>query len=160
MELKAIKREIDSVRNIWKLTGALETLSALKMKRAQKINLLSRPFAEKVAQILGQIDSSHIEEKSVFFEEKEGKSVLALVLASDRGFCGSFNQNILKFSEKAIKEISKDEDVEILPVGKKAISYFKKRGYGSPHSFFGIGDYGELEDIKMISDFLIDNFLN
>ncbi len=159
MELKEIKREIDSVRNIWKLTGALETLSALKMKRAQKIALLSRPFAEKVAQILEEIDSSRIEEKTVFFDERKGSKILALVLASDRGFCGSFNQNVLKFAEKSIREIKKGKEVEILPVGKKAISYFKKRGYGLVHSFSGIGDYGELEDIKMISDFLVDVFL-
>ncbi len=159
MELKEIKREIDSVRNIWKLTGALETLSALKMKRAQKIALLSRPFAEKVAQILEEIDSSRIEEKTVFFDERKGSKILALVLASDRGFCGSFNQNVLKFAEKSIREIKKGKEVEILPVGKKAISYFKKRGYGLVHSFSGIGDYGELEDIKMISDFLVNVFL-
>ncbi len=159
MQLKEIKREIDSVRNIWKLTGALETLSALKMKKAQKIALLSRPFSEKVAQILEEIGSSHIEEKSVFFDGRKGDKVLALVLASDRGFCGSFNQNILKFAEKLIRETKKDKKTEVLPVGKKAISYFKKRGYGASHSFFGIGDYGELEDIKMISDFLVDVFL-
>jgi len=159
MELKEIKRKIDSVRNIWKLTGALETLSALKMKRAQKIALMSRPFSEKIAQILGEIDSSRIEEKSVFFDERKGDKVLALVLASDRGFCGSFNQNILKFAEKAIREISRNKKTEVLPVGKKAISYFKKRGYEMPHSFFGIGDFGELEDIKMVSDFLVGVFL-
>ncbi|MFH1894541.1 MAG: FoF1 ATP synthase subunit gamma [Patescibacteria group bacterium] len=194
MELKEIKREIDSVRNIWKLTGALETLSALKMKRAQKIALLSRPFSEKVAQILEEIDSCNMEGKSVFFEKRkglpagrQGNKVLALVLASDRGFCGAFNQNILRFVEKTIKEIKtptsrgvgapkstpesalrsdvgaasvgEDKDVEILPVGKKAISYFKKKGYESAQNFFGIGDFGKLEDVKMISDFLVGGFL-
>jgi F-type H+-transporting ATPase subunit gamma len=166
MELKEIKRKIDSVRNIWKLTGALETLSALKIKKAQKIVLMSRPFSEKVAQILEEIDSSHIEEKSVFFDERkglpagrQGDNVLALVLASDRGFCGSFNQNILKFAERFMKENKENKKIEVLPVGKKAASYFKKREYKIVHSFFGIGDYGELEDIKMISDFLVSGFL-
>lgn len=159
MEIKEIKREIDSVQNIWKLTGALETLSALKMRKSQKIALLSRFFAEKVAYILEEIDPFGMEEESVFFAERKGSKVLALVLASDRGFCGSFNHNILKFAERMIEEIKKNKNVEILPVGKKAISYFKKRGYESTQNFFGIGDFGELEDIKMISDFLVAKFL-
>jgi len=159
MELKEIKRKIDSVRNIWKLTGALETLSALKKKKDQKITLLSRPFAEKVAQILEEIDSSRLEEKTVFFDERKGNKVLSMILASDKGFCGSFNQNILKFSEKTIEEIKKEKEVEVLPVGKKTISYFKEREYKMVHSFFGIGDFGELEDIKMIADFLVEVFL-
>lgn len=159
MELKEIKREIDSVRNIWKLTGALETLSALKMKKAQKIALLSRPFAEKTAQILERLEMSLNELESVFFKGRgKVKKVLIAVLASDRGFCGSFNHNILKFFEKEIKTIEKDKEVEVLPIGKKAISYFKKKGRDARFNFFGIGDYGEIEDIKIISDFLVKSF--
>lgn len=159
MELKEIKREIESVRNIWKLTGALETLSALKMKKAQKIALLSRPFAEKAAQILGRLEFSVNDIESIFFWEREIiEKTLAVVLASDRGFCGSFNHNILKFAEREIKEIEKERKVEILPIGKKAAAYFKKRGYDTKFNFFGIGDYAEIEDVKMISDFLVDNF--
>lgn len=161
MELKEIKRKIDSVRNIWKLTGALETLSALKMKKAQKIALLSRPFAEKTAEILSMLENNpgKEEEKAVFFKIAPVKKTLILILASDRGFCGSFNQNILKFSEKEIIGMKKDREVELLPVGKKATSYFKKKGYEIRYNFFGIGDYGELDDVKSISDFLVRGFL-
>jgi len=161
MELKEIKRKIDSVRNIWKLTGALETLSALKMKKAQKIALLSRPFAEKTAQVLSMLDNNlgKEEDGSVFFRKSPGNKALALVLASDRGFCGPFNQNILKFSEKEIKEMQKSRAIELLPVGKKAISYFKRKGYDIKRNFFGIGDFGELDDVKLISDFLVKGFL-
>src|SRR3989338_3092944 len=161
MELKEIKRKIDSVRNIWKLTGALETLSALKMKKAQKIALLSRPFAEKTAQVLSMLDNNlgAEEDRSIFLRKSSGNRALVLVLASDRGFCGPFNQNILKFSEKEIKEMQKSREIELLPVGKKAISYFKKKGYDIKRNFFGIGDFGELDDVKLISDFLIKGFL-
>lgn len=161
MELKEIKRKIDSVRNIWKLTGALETLSALKMKKAQKIALLSRPFAEKTAEILSMLENNlgKEDDRSVFFNKSKVNKVLLLILASDRGFCGSFNQNILKFSEKLIKEIKKDREVELLPVGKKAAAYFRDKGYDIKRHFFGIGDFGELDDVKSISDFLIKGFL-
>jgi F-type H+-transporting ATPase subunit gamma len=162
MDAKEIKRAIESVRNIWKLTGALETLAALKMKKAQKIALLSRPFSEKIAQILKEIDYCRLEEKNIFFDKLTGNQknkVLAMVLASDKGFCGSFNQNVLKFSEKMIKEMKKEKEVDILPVGKKSIFYFRERKYKLVQNFSGIGDFVEIEDVKMISDFLVNVFL-
>lgn len=159
MELKEISRKIESVNNIWKLTSALETLSALKMKKSQKVALSSRPFSEKIAEILRKLDSILAGKDSVFFEKREGNNVLALVLSSDRGFCGSFNQNILRFSEKEIKLISSAQKVDLLAVGKKAAAYFKKRSYDVKYNFFGIGDFAELADIKMLSDFLVKKFL-
>ena len=160
METKEIRRKIESVNNIRELTGALETLSALKMKKAQKIALASRPFAQKIAYLLSQLDSVLKAKKSVFLEEKEVKKILVLAIASDRGFCGSFNQNIVKFSEKEISGLkSKDVKIEILPIGKKGISFFKKKGYDFKLNFTGIGDYGELEELKPISDFLMKSFL-
>jgi F-type H+-transporting ATPase subunit gamma len=159
MEVKEIKREIESVRNIWKLTGALETLSALKMKKSQKIALLSRPFAEKTAEFLERLKADPTEEQSFFFTKKKEGKVLVLVLASDKGFCGPFNYNVLRFSIKEIEVLKKENDVEILPVGKKAISFFKNRGVKIDHSFFGIGDFGELEDVEKISEFLVADFI-
>jgi F-type H+-transporting ATPase subunit gamma len=160
METKEIRRKIESVNNIRELTGALETLSALKMKKAQKIALASRPFAQKIAYLLSQLDSVLKAKKSVFLEEKEVKNVLVLVMASDRGFCGSFNQNMVKFAEKEISGLkSKDVKIETLPIGKKGISFFKKKGYDFNLNFTGIGDYGELEELKPISDFLIKSYL-
>jgi F-type H+-transporting ATPase subunit gamma len=158
MDAKEVKRKIESVRNIWKLTGALETLSALKMKKAQKIALLSRPFAAKVAQLLKRMEPQFKEKKSIFINGRKTGKILTLVLASDKGFAGSFNHNILKFAETAIEKIKKENEVEVLPVGKKAIIYFKNKGYRMDHSFSGIGDFAELEDMATISDFIVKSY--
>jgi len=122
------------------------------MKRAQKIALLSRAFSESVAQILAEIDSCPHEEKSVF-SKKRGERCLDFGGSFWPRFCGAFNQNILRFSEKAVKEIQKEKNVELLPVGKKAIAYFKKKNYKTARDFFGIGDFGELEDIRWFPTF-------
>jgi F-type H+-transporting ATPase subunit gamma len=160
METKEIRRKIESVNNIRELTGALETLSALKMKKAQKIALMSRPFAQKITYLLSKLDYVLKEKKSVFLQEKEAKNILVLVVSSDRGFCGSFNQNIVKLAEKELSALkSKEVKIEILPIGKKGISFFKKKGYDFKFNFTGIGDYGELEELKPISDYLIKSFL-
>lgn len=160
MELKEIRRKIGSVNNIWKLTSALETLSALKMKRAQKVALLSGPFARKIAGILRRLDSVLAEKNSIFLQEREVKKNLVMVITSDRGFCGSFNQNILKMAEKEIQELkNKKEGIQIFPVGKRGINFFKKRGYEINSSFSGAGDFATLEEVKPIADFLVKSFL-
>lgn len=172
MELKEIRRKIGSVNNIWKLTSALEALSALKMKKAQKIALASRPFAQKAAQLLKVLQPMLEEKKSIFLQPLAGEQapygagrkvekVLFVAVASDRGFCGSFNQNILKLAEREISRFSSDGSVgvQVLPVGKKAASFFKKRGFAVNFEFFGIGDFAQLQETKSISDFLTRAFL-
>jgi len=160
MELKEIRRKIGSVNNIRELTSALETLSALKMKKAQKIASQSRPFSQMAGRILAKLKPILEEEKNIFLKEKKIRNVLFAVLSSDRGFCGPFNQNILKLAEKEI-EAKKREGValEIFPVGKKGSSFFKRKGYQINFSFFGVGDFGGLEEIKPVSDFLVKAFL-
>ena len=87
------------------------------------------------------------------------KDSLAVVVASDRGFCGPFNQNILKEAQKEIKKLEPHSKVTVMPVGKKAISFFKKLGINSERSVTGIGDYGTLEEIKPISDYIIKAYV-
>lgn len=160
MELKEIRRKIGSVNNIWKLTSALETLSALKMKKAQKIALSSSPFAKKIAEILKILDPILAEKNSIFLQERKVENNLVLVITSDRGFCGPFNQNILRLAEREIEKLkNKKEGFQIFPLGKNGIKFFKKRGYKISFSSSGAGDYGELEEVRPISDFLVKGFL-
>ncbi|HOX30210.1 MAG TPA: ATP synthase F1 subunit gamma [Candidatus Paceibacterota bacterium] len=159
MELKEIRRKIESVSNIRKLTGALETLSALKMKKSQKFALDSRPFAQKVNQLLSHIEPVLKARKDIFLRQDEVKKILAVVIASDRGFCGSFNQNVARLAEKEIRKMKETGEVEVFSVGKKATANFKKKKEKINNSFFGIGDYGELEEVKPISDYIIRAFI-
>lgn len=159
MELKEISRKIESVNNIWKLTSALETLSALKMKRAQKVALSSRPFYEKISELLVKLKPFLEERKTTFLKERKVEKILFAVVTSDRGFCGSFNQNILRMAEKEIESFKASSEIQIFPIGKKGSRFFKKRGYKIDFNFFGIGDWAQLEEIKPISDFLIKGFV-
>lgn len=159
MELKEVKAKIGSVKNISELTSALETFSALKMKKVQKRFLQSKPFAEEMAKILQNMKKALLEGKSVFMEKRKVKKVLVCVVASDRGFCGSFNSNILRFADKEIEKIREEGLVEIMPIGKKAIDHYRKIE-NITHSFSGVGDYWGFKQTKEVSDFLISSFLN
>ena len=158
MELKEIRLKIQSVSNIHKLTSALETLSALKMKKSQKIALESRPFAQKIGHLVRLLEP--ILKDKVKLRQRPLKSGLAVVIASDRGFCGSFNQNILKSGQNHIEKLKEKSDIAILPVGKKAVSFFAKKGINIERSVTGIGDYGTLEEIKPLSDYIIKSYID
>lgn len=159
MELKEVKAKIGSVKNISDITGALETFSALKMKKTQKRFSESKPFAEEMAKMLSNMKKALREGKSVFLEKRPVKDILVCVIASDRGFCGAFNSSILKLADKEIAELRKEGNVEILPVGKKSVKHYLKREK-IRYSFSGVGDYWEFKQTKEISDFLINSFLN
>jgi F-type H+-transporting ATPase subunit gamma len=157
MELKEIRLKIQSVSNIWKLTSALETLSALKMKKSQKFALLSRPFAQRVGRLIRWLEPT-LRDK-VRLRKRKLRTALAVVIASDRGFCGSFNQNISKNAQKEIEKLEKKSEVAVFPIGKKAVSFFRKRNRKFDQSMTGIGDYGSLEEIKPVSDFIIKAYI-
>lgn len=158
MDLKEVKAKIGSVKNISELTSALETFSALKMKKTQKRFLESKPFAEEMGKMLKNMRKALKDGKSVFLEQRPVKNILVCVVASDRGFCGSFNTNVLRFADKEIKKIREEGEVEIMPIGKKSIDHYKKKER-IRYSFSGVGDYWNFKQTKEISDFLIKSFL-
>ncbi|MCK9393650.1 MAG: ATP synthase F1 subunit gamma [Candidatus Paceibacterota bacterium] len=156
MELKEVKNKIGSVKNISELTSALETFSALKMKKTQKKFLESKPFSQKLARVLKKMYKSLNEKKSIFLEQRPVENILFCVVASDRGFCGTFNSNIFKIADNALPEIKKEGKVDILAIGKKAISYYKKQDV--KYQFSGVGDYWELDQTKEIAELLVENY--
>ncbi|MDD5144572.1 MAG: ATP synthase F1 subunit gamma [Candidatus Pacebacteria bacterium] len=166
MELKEIRRKIESIGNIEDLTGALETLSALKMKKAQKVALESRCFAQTIAKILKKLKPVLEKKESIYLKEKRVKNSLVVILTSDRGFCGSFNQNILRFAEKEIEKLEAvpahrsalERKIHLFPVGKKGAAFLKKKGWDIKTCSPGLGEAVSLAEVKSISDFLIKSF--
>ncbi len=169
MFLKEIKQKINSTQRISQVTGALELISAVKMRKSQKIALGSRPFAQKVIEILKRLSEYQqecLQKNSFYFHKRELKKVLIVIVTSDKGFCSSFNKNILKFAEKEINETKESfkrektttPEIEIMAVGKKAIAFARKKKFQVKVEFSGIGDYGTLEETKPIADLLLRYF--
>ena len=157
MRLKEIKNKINSTQNIFEITRALELVSAIKMKKSQTLALGSRSFTQAALKILKRLSEyiKEIEQESVFFKQGKNDTVLAVVVSSDKGFCGAFNRNILNFSERII---AKEKNIEIAAIGNKAIKFFRRTDHKILIEFSGIGDYGELEEVKPIANLLIRYF--
>ena len=156
MHPKEIKGKIEVTQGLSKITRALELVSAVKMKRAQRFALNSRPFTQVVLEILTNLEDHPQEiKKSIYFQKRSVDKTLAVVISSDKGFCAAFNKNILGFARRSIERL---KNVEIFAIGKKAGKFFKKAGYRVLVEFSGIGDYGRVEDTRAIADKILDYF--
>lgn len=160
MRLRELKNKINLTQNIFGVTQALELISAVKMKRTMKLALGSRPFARKVVGILKRLSQyqkiSGIE--SLYFKIKEAKKILVLVLSSDRGFCGSYNKNILRLAEQEIGDLKKEAEIEIIALGKKTGNYFKKKNYKLRAEFFDVEEYEKFEKAKALANLLFSYY--
>lgn len=125
--LKEVRTRISSVTSTQQITKAMKLVSATKLRRAQNAILQMRPYAEKLNGILGNLaDSIEVDSLKVYFEPREVKNVLLVVVTSDRGLCGGFNSSVIKLASSLVKDKYAGKSVTILPVGKKGGEFFAR----------------------------------
>ena len=130
-----LRRRIRSVKNTRQITKAMKMVSASKLRRAQDRTMRARPYAEMLTNVLESLvrrtDLYNAETGEIIHPllvEREEKNVLLIVIAGDKGFAGGFNSNIGKAAQKFLTErIGKGQNVDLEPIGKKAIGFYKKR---------------------------------
>ena len=102
---KEILSQIKSISNTKKITKAMEMVAASKMRRAQDRMKASRPYAEKMRQVVGHVANGHLEYKHPYTQERETvKRVGYIIMSSDRGLCGGLNVNLFKQALRSIAE--------------------------------------------------------
>ena len=128
--LKEIRDRIVSVKNTRKITEAMRLVAAAKVRRAQDQVLKSRPFADKLARVLENIQSRVKFEAvdSPLLSKRDVKNISLVCITADRGLCGGYNTNIIKKVEIRYAElIEQGYEPNLILVGKKAIGYFQNR---------------------------------
>lgn len=127
--LKEVRTRIASVSSTQQITKAMKLVSATKLRRAQNAITQMRPYAEKLNGILANLaDSIEVDSLKVYFEPREVKNVLLVVITSDRGLCGGFNSSVTKLTGRLIQEKYAGKNITILPVGKKGGEFFARTG--------------------------------
>jgi len=162
---KEIKQRIKSVRNTKKITKAMELVAASKMKRAVNATLASRLYAEYSWELLTSLSGKLEEIKHPFFNsipspkqglgldiEPENKKSLVVLITSNRGLCGSYNSQAIKKALSLIR--NKDNDIEIISVGKKGDNTMRRLGQDISASFLEIPDNATLRDIQPLSEII------
>ena len=120
---KEIKNRIRSMESTKQITKAMEMVAASKLRRAQAQVQNSRPYFEILRDTIDSIVDHNLEIASPYLKQRSGNKVMYVVIAGDRGLAGGYNSNILKM---VLAEI-KDKDATVLPIGKKALDFFKSK---------------------------------
>merc|ERR1719247_1673346 len=128
--IRELRDRVGSVKNTKKITSAMKLVAAAKVRRAQEAVLRSRPFSETLERILGGL-LARLKTEALdipLLEARTAKKVGIVCITGDRGLCGSYNAAAIKKTESRIEELKgQGLDVELLLVGNKGGSYFKKR---------------------------------
>ena len=160
--LKEVKGRIQSVVSTQQITKAMKMVAAAKLRRAQDAITQMRPYADKLNGILRNLTSGEVTEDNKFGEIREVNNVLLIVISSDRGLCGGFNNNAFKTTirhiEKNYKRLNEQERVTILPLGKKANDYFRKRGYRMHNEFWDVFSDISFDYVQRPAEYAMENF--
>lgn len=145
---KEIKSKIGSINNTRKITSAMEKVAVSKMRRAQERVAHSRPYAEAMRKVIGNIANGTIEYRHPFLTERDVKTVGYIVISTDRGLCGGLNTNEFKRVSQDLKAW-KDKGVkaEFAVIGNKATAFFKRFGGKVLAQQSGSGDNPRLADV-------------
>lgn len=126
---KEIRTQIKSIRNTQKITKAMEMVAASKMRKAQDRMAATRPYAQKIRNVIGHLVQANPDYKHPFLVEREVKRTGFIVVSTDRGLCGGLNINLFKAAMAAVREQkAADVDVEFCIIGAKALNFFKRYG--------------------------------
>src|SRR5574344_2144763 len=143
---KEIRSKIASIKSTQKITSAMEKVAVSKMRRAQMRMAASRPYAERIRQVIGHLANANPEYRHPFMVERPVKRVGYILVSSDRGLCGGLNINLFKALMKNMKEW-RDAGVEadFCVIGNKGASFF--RSYGG-NVVAAVGQLGEAPSVK------------
>ena len=122
---KDIKNRIRSMESTKQITKAMEMVAASKLRQAQNRITASRPYFEILSQTISAIVSTTRDFTSPYLRSQGGDRVLFVVIAGDRGLAGGYNSNVLKLAVASME----GKDATVLPIGKKAVDYFRSKGY-------------------------------
>lgn len=161
--LKEIRDRISSVKNTRKITEAMRLVAAAKVRRAQEQVLRSRPFADKLARVLENLQSRmRFEDADApLLESRDVKSIVLLAVTGDRGLCGGYNANIIKRTETRFAELqSQGYTVNLMLIGTKVITYFRNRNYPVKTVFSSLEQVPTANEANSISNEVLAEFLS
>ncbi len=161
--LKAIRDRIKSVKNTKKITEAMQLVAAAKVRRAQEQVISTRPFADALAQVLYSLQNRlKFEDINLpLLEQREVKSVALLVISGDRGLCGGYNANAIRYAEQRTKELTNQGiNYQLVVVGRKSVQYFERREAPIASTFTGLEQIPTAAEAGKIADELLSLFLS
>ena len=160
--LRDIQRRIRSVQSTQKITRAMKLVAAAKLRRAQERILAARPYANKMAELLGNLVSGTGEGPDgaghPLLEQREGPRRQIVIVTADRGLAGAFNSNVLRNS-LAFVRASNATALTLVVVGRKARDFYRRREFTVKRDMIGFWDRLAYSHACELADFLMAQYL-
>lgn len=154
-----IRTKIKSIKNTQKITKAMEMVAASKMRKAQDRMRASRPYADKMHNVIGHLAMANAEYKHPFLIEREVKRIGYIIVSTDRGLCGGLNMNLFKTAVASMQEWQdKDVEVDVCLIGAKATGFFKRLGVNIVSQTSHLGDAPRIVDLVGTIKVMLDGY--
>jgi F-type H+-transporting ATPase subunit gamma len=156
-----IRRRLRSVKSTQQITKAMKMVAAAKLRRAQDRVIGARPYAKLLAEVLAPVTANAGELRHPLLAVRPEKRVIVMVVAGDRGLCGAFNTNVNRATTHLLASHPEWTEVRLLPVGKKAVEFWKRRKYPfTEKTYPGIFSDLKYAHAREIATFLAQEFLS
>ena len=148
--MKSVKLRIKSVQNTMQITKAMELVATSKLRKAKERAETCRPYFKELHQTLRDISEENTDFTSVYSKKTASDKYCYVVIAGDRGLAGGYNSNLFK----KLEADAEGKDYMVLPIGKKAVEYFRRKGVECVTE-----NFAEVADISVADCFEIANLL-
>ncbi len=156
---KEIRSKISSVKNMQKITSAMEKVAASKIRKAQAQMEASRPYAERIRRVIGHLAHANPDYKHPYLVEREVKRIGLIVVSTDRGLCGGLNSNLFR---KVINDMAEWDaegiEVDLILIGAKAIQFFRRLGGNVVGTASHLGDRPSVNDLIGTIKIMLDSY--
>lgn len=167
---KEIRVKISSTKKTMKITSAMKLVAAAKVNKMQKRLLTARPYAAKISELVtslrNALEPEDLQTNPLLVSKPQVQNILLVVISSDRGLCGGYNANIIKATNKRIRELkAESKNIKLLTVGRKAKNAFSKavyteQGIDIQKSFINLSSIPTNQEAALIADYAKQMFLN
>src|SRR5436309_3613472 len=124
--LKSLRKRIATVRSTQQITRAMKMVAAARLRRAHEAAERARPYASKLAELFASVAAGVEPEAHPLLARRPERRIDLLVLTSDRGLCGGYNANLLRFAEGLVRQRAAAETAVVV-VGRKGLEYYRRR---------------------------------
>ncbi len=156
---RSVKRKIRAVGNIKKITRAMQMVSAAKLKKVQQRLMELRPYADKIVEFLKGLSAQVKDLDFPLFKARDQvKQIGVVVVMADKGLCGSYNANMMRYVQRFLDEQKKPH--KIVAVGRKSVDWFRKQDVKLEAEYVQLPTEVPFSQIKAMTKVVVDLFLH
>jgi F-type H+-transporting ATPase subunit gamma len=157
---RLLRRRIKSFQSMKKITKAMELISASRIVKAQAKVAAARPYSEQITDVIRNLTAAGAGSGQPLLTPRDDvRTVGFIIVTADRGLAGGYNSGIIRLAERALQqEVAAGRNYSLMLVGKKAVAYFKYKGYRIDASFTGFSDNPSYENAREVADEVIRRF--